>query len=213
MDTSTMLLVIAAVVIAMLGIFIWRLLKKQHNVQVITKNQYERLVADNIVSCKLNRMPLTKWIGITGDSHTPPIKKYIRYKGSSPHSRMVDLLVKRGANPARWFIVPWCLIENWGGRTIWINCTGFKKTDYFFRPIVPSDVIINGHPWTYYDNLINEHIKILLEIQGDQDMMEQVQYETISSAAHKDRSMSDIQSKGNSPNVTETEEYQPELEG
>ena len=212
-DTSTMLLIIAVVIIGMALFFIWKLLKNQHKIQPITKNQYERLVADNIVSCKLNKMRNTKWIGITGDQCCPPIAKYIRYKGSNPHSRLVDILVKRGTNPPRWFIVPWSLIENWGGKTVWINCNGFKKTDYFFRPVVPNDALIDGKPWTYYDELINEHIKILLEIQGHQDMMEQVQYETMSSASHRERAMNELQQKKESPEVTESDEYQPELEG
>lgn len=188
-----------------MGIIIWKLLSNRPTNTAITKNQYDRLNADFIASSKLNKVPGIKWIGITGDSYHPPIRKFIRYKGDEADARVLSLLVStRIFSPKRWVVVPWDFVENYGyGKTLWIRCNGISKLDYFFRPIIATEHILGKHTQQYYDGLINNYIETKLNLQAFQDEAEQVVYETLVSSAHRERPLTDIMQKRDSPQVVQ----------
>ena len=205
MDQSTMMLVMAVCIIGILLFVIYKMWSNKPGMQVITKNQYERLNADFIASARHNRIPGVKWIGITGDSYHPQVKKFIRYLGDESDARVLNLLVGRGPfHPKRWLIVPWDLVENYGyGKTMFIRCNGIAKLDYFFRPIICKEHILGEKTIAYYDKLINEYISTKLHLQAWQDEAEQIAYETLVSSAHRERPLTDIMQRRSSPKVEE----------
>jgi len=208
-DQTTMMLIIALGIIVVMGVIIWKLLSNRPTNQAITKNQYERLNADFIASAKTNRIRGVRWIGITGDSYHPAIRKFIRYKGDEADARVLCLLTSsRIFSPKRWIIVPWDFVDNYGnGKTIWIRCNGITKMDYFFRPIICKEHILSKegqvHTIEYYDNLINQFIELKINLQSFQDETEQIAFETLVSSSHRERPLADIMQKKDSPQVVQ----------
>jgi hypothetical protein len=169
---------------------------------------------DHLTSAKLNRIKHTKYIGILGDKFHPSIPKYFKYVGSDVDGRIVELFGKlRIGSAKRWMLVPWFMLDNLGGKTLWVRCNGFSKDGYFMRPIIPKDYILNGNTWEDIDKMIDEYITIHIHIQSKHDMIEQVAYETLSTASHKDRALAELQQKREYPQTVSTEDEMAEPEG
>jgi len=201
-------------IIGVLVYLVWKLWNRRPINQPITKNQYERLNADFIAAAKLNKLPGTKWIGITGDAYRGKIEKYFKYKGDVADGRMINFLVQAGpGKPKRWLMVPWDLVEDYGhGGTIWIRCYGFEKIDYFFRPILCKDQLINDGDYQYYDDLFNENILRMISIQSYQDQIEQNAFETVISSSHKERPLVDMMQRKETPTMNTQDEIISEPE-
>lgn len=189
-------------IIALMAIFIavslaWRLLVgSKPKSQPLTKNQFERLLADRTINCKNNRVAHQKWVNCTGDSTHPQRKHYAKIIGASADGRMAEILWRvKWHTPKRLNFVPWSLIHNWDGREIWIECNGFQKDGYFFRPLIARDHIKSGETVEAYDQMYLDYLEYLLSFQAIQDMMEQGSYEVITAASHKDRPLPELFTK------------------
>jgi len=174
---------------------IWKLIVgSKPKTQPLTKNQFERIVSDRIISCKLNRSKHQKWVNITGDSTHPQIKHYARIIGANADGRMAEILWRvKWYTPKRLNFISWNLIHNWDGREVWIECNGTQKDGYFFRALISRDHIRGtGMTIEEYDEEYLVYLSYLLEFQSTQDMMEQGSYEVMTAASHKERALGDM---------------------
>lgn len=216
LNAALIIPIIIIFVLVMAVIFLVnRLLGMRPKIQPVTRNQYERLVADLLVSAKLNRVKNIKWINITGDSTHPPIRHYAKYCGSVSHPLM-NVVVWR----VRWFTprrinpIHWDLVHLWGEREIWVDCNGFYKDGYFFRPILTRDRCEDGRTVEKYDHEFHEFIKLLIGIQSLDDTFEQVAYEVMSAMTHKERDLDQLLMKPEYPIYDESErDFPVEPEG
>ena len=214
-DISSMImpLIIVGIIVFMVW-YVWNLLYGNKKIQQpVTKDQWERLSTDIIISCKLNRVRGIKWIGLTGDKIHPPIPKYMKYRGSIADGRFLHLIGKvKFWTPTRWSAIHWDLVKNFGGRTLWICADGLQKDGYVFRPMICRSRMQSGHDQEYYDTRLMDHIKILFRMQGDSDTIEQKHFEILSSMAHKERSIADLMQKNDQMQVEEVDPVS-EIEG
>lgn len=195
MDGSIIMPIVIVALVGLVAFFIWKyIMGSKKKSQAITKDQFQRLVADKLIACRNNRVRNTKWIDIAGDSIHPAIRHYARYYGSVVEGRAMWLAWK-----VHWWTarrlgpVTWDLVENWGGRNLVINSNGFDKVGYFMIPAITSDHC-RGTPRTIekYHTDFTEYIKAHLGLQSNYDTIEQTAYEIQSAMAHKERSMVDL---------------------
>lgn len=216
-DEGVIMPLVIVILIVIVVMFVWKaIVSSRSKVQPITKNQYERLQSDSLTSARLNRNRNTKYIGVTGDSRIPGNPKYLKYVGDNIDARIPELWGKaHWYTPKRWIIVPFALLNNIGGKTLWIKCTGFKKDGYFLKPIIPRDMVIDGKTHEYWDSLLNEYIGILLSSQSYQDLGEQIYFEQLYSATHETRTREELMTKREYPEYYEQDRttYSDEPEG
>ena len=206
---SSMIMPIMVVVILAMAVYILykKFIGAKSKTQPITKDQYQRLVSDLLISCKNNRIKNTKWINITGDSNHPSIRHYAKYIGSVADARGIWLAWR-----VKWWTakrigpVTRDLIQAWGEREIWVDSNGFVKDGYFATPILTWDHCKNGKAIEDYDVQFNHLIKVFLKIQALHDTFEQTNYEIMSAMAHRERPMAELQT------IPEWQEYK-ESEG
>ena len=203
-------------VIAFFAIFIaasliWKfIVGSKPKTQPLTKNQFERILSDRTVSCKLNRIRHQKWINITGDSTHPEQKHYAKIVGANADGRMAEILWKvKWWTPKRLIFISWNLIQNWDGREVWFECNGTQKDGYFFRAIISRDHIKDGETVQQYDDEYLKYLQYLIEFQATQDMIEQGSYETITAASHKERPLGDIFTKPEYQSYEESDRDMP----
>lgn len=180
-DQGMMMYIIVFFIMAIVIVYlVGYILKSKPKSTAITKDQYQRLVADLTVSGKNNRLRGIKWIQYSGDSTHPALEKYARYRGHIAHSNGLILLWKvKWYTPMRIQIVPWPLVANWNGPTFTIIGNGAIKDGYFFRTVIPRDYVIDGHTAYQYDRMVDDMIMLLLAEQGIHDVMEQSFFETM----------------------------------
>jgi len=195
MDGSIIMPIVIVALIGLVAFFVWKyVMGSKKKSQPLTKDQFERLVSDKLIACKNNKVRITKWVDISGDSIHPMIRHYARYYGSVVEGRGMWLAWK-----VHWWTarrlgpVTWDLIENWGGRNLVINSNGFDKTGYFMFPALTSDICkTKRYTIEAYHNFFIEYIQTHLGMQSILDTMEQTKYEIQSAMAHKERSMVDL---------------------
>ena len=211
-NESLIPIIIVMMIMFIAGSLIMRLIYgSRPKVQPMTKNQFERLLADRTTSAKLNRNRAQKWINITGDSTHPEIKHYAKIIGVNADGRMAEILWRvKWHTPKRLNFIPWELIDNWDGKEVWINCNGTQKDGYFFRALMSIDNIRGlGKSMEYFDSMYLEYVAYLLKFQATQDMLEQGAYETITAASHKERPLDQIFTKPEYLSYDESEQDIP----
>lgn len=186
------LIALFAIVIA--ASMVWKMIiGSKPKTQPLTKNQYERLLSDRTTACKNNRVRHQKWINCTGDSTHPQRKHYAKIVGVNAEGRMAEILWKcKWHTPKRLNFVHWNLIHNWDGKEVWVECNGFQKDGYFFRPLISRDHTKSGETIEQYDRKYLDYLQYLLEFQSTQDMMEQGSFEVMTAASHKERSLEQL---------------------
>ena len=190
---------------------IWKLIVgSKPKTQPLTKNQFERILSDRTVSCKLNRIHHQKWINMTGDSTHPQRKHYAKIVGGNADGRMAEMLWKvKWWTPKRLIFISWNLIHNWDGKEVWVECNGTQKDGYFFRVPISRDHIKSGETVQMYDDEYLRYLQYLIEFQATQDMIEQGSYETITAASHRERSLDQLFTKPEYQSYEESDRDMP----
>ena len=195
--------------------FLWKTFFGNKKIrQAVTKDQWERLTSDMIISAKLGRRKGIKWIGLTGDKIHSAQPKYMKYRGSVVDGRMINIIGRvKFYTPLRWMVVHWDLARNVSGKTLWISANDMHKDGYVFRPLICRSVMNSGHDQEYYDKLLFNYLAILFRVQGSSDITEQKYYETLSSMTHKERAIADLMQKNDQMQVEEIEPLPDQEQG
>lgn len=194
-DQGMMMYIVVIMILAMAVIYLVNyILRSKPKTTAITKDQYQRLVADINVSARNNRIKNVKWVSFTGDSTHPALRKYAKYYGQVALPTALVLVWKvKWWTPKRIQIIPWPLVMNWNGTEFWIIGNGTLKDGYFFRTVIPRDYIIDGINAFEYDQMVDETILALLAEQGVHDVMEQSYFETmVATSSGSGRSRDDL---------------------
>ena len=215
-DSNLIPWIIVMFLIVIVFSLVWKwIYGSKPKVQPITKNQYERIVADLTASAKNNKIRIQKWLNFTGDSTHPPLRHYSKILGTVADGRMCVFLWRvKWYTPKRIYPVNWSLIDNFDGREVWVRGNGTQKDGYFFRTVISRDHIKDGTSIEKYDIEYKNFIVILLKMQGIHDIMEQGAYEVMMASSHERRPAPTLLQKPEYADYEETyREPESELEG